>query len=115
MEVVVDVAAEPAMVALEEPADCERFHVTVRGGGGAGALDEALRAGAVGSLDGDGEALVVVDAVRRLAAGSVGETWESDFAAMLDYARSKGWLSEDGASIRAHVERGVVSQVEVVP
>ena len=106
MEVVVDVAAEPATVTLEEPADCKRFHVTVRGGGDAAALDEALRANAVGSLDGEGEALVSVDAVRRLAVGSVDDTWESDFAAMLDYARSKGWLSEDGASIRAHVERG---------
>ena len=31
---------------------------------------------------------------------------DDDFAAMLDYARSKGWLSDDGASIRAHVEWG---------
>jgi hypothetical protein len=106
MEVVVDVGVEPATVTLEEPADCKRFHVTVRGGAGAGPLDEALRAGAVGSLNGDGEALVFVDAVRRLAVGQVDESWESDFAAMLGYADSKGWLSDDGASIRAHVERG---------
>ncbi len=106
MQVVVDIGAEPATVTLEEPADCTRFHVTVRGGGAAGALDGALRANAVGSLDGDGEAQVHVEAVRRLAAGTVDETWETDFAAMLDYAGSKGWLSDDGASIRAHVERG---------
>jgi hypothetical protein len=106
MQVVVDVAAHPATVTLEEPGDCGRFHVTVRGGGDADALDEALRAQAVGTVDGDGEALVRVDAVRRLAAGSVGATWEDEFEAMLGYARSKGWLSEDGASIRAHVERG---------
>ena len=106
MQVVVDLEAEPPVVALEEPADCGRFHVAVRGRGDAVALDAALRADAVGSVDGDGEALVDVAAVRRLAAGAVGETWESDFAAMLDYARSKGWLSEDGASIRAHVEWG---------
>jgi hypothetical protein len=106
MQVVVDVTADPASVALEEPDDCGRFHVAWRGGGDADALDEALRANAVGSVDGDGEALVRVDAVRRLAAGSVGATWDDDFEAMLGYARSKGWLSEDGASIRAHVERG---------
>ncbi|HVA03527.1 MAG TPA: hypothetical protein VMU64_07215 [Acidimicrobiales bacterium] len=106
MRVLVDVAAEPATVTLEEPADCKRFHVMVRGGAGAGALDEALRASAVGCLDGDGEALVFVDAVRRLAAGTVDESWEADFVAMLGYAGSKGWLSDDGASIRAHVERG---------
>jgi hypothetical protein len=106
MQVVVDMAGEPATVVLEEPADCGRFHVTARGGGDVGTLDTALRSTAVGTVDGDGEALVDVDAVRRLAAGSVGETWETDFAAMLGYARSKGWLTKDGASIRAHVEWG---------
>lgn len=106
MQVVVDLRADPASVALEEPDDCGRFHVALRGGGDADALDEVLRANAVGSVDGDAEALVGVDAVRRLAAGSVGATWDDDFEAMLGYARSKGWLSEDGASIRAHVERG---------
>jgi len=34
----------------------------------------------------------------------VGEGWESDLLAMLDYARSRGWLTVDGQSIRAHVE-----------
>jgi len=60
----------------------------------------------VGSVDGDGEAMVRVDAVRRLAGAAVRGKWETDFAAMLDYARSKGWLSDDGSSIRAHVEWG---------
>jgi hypothetical protein len=108
MQVVVDMAAAPTTVGLSEPADCGRFHVAVRGSGDAATLDQALRANEVGSVDGDGdgEAMVRVDAVRRLAAGTVGETWDDDFAAMLDYARSKGWLSEDGASIRAHVEWG---------
>src|SRR5579864_2025439 len=106
MQVVVDMGAELMTVALEEPADCGRFHVAVRGTGDAATLDEALRANHVGSVDGDGEALVLVEAVRRLARGAVGETWEDDFAAMLGYARSKGWLSEDGTSIRAHVEWG---------
>jgi hypothetical protein len=106
MQVVVDMAATPATVVLSEPADCGRFHVAVRGRGDAAMLDQALRADGVGSVDGDGEALVHVDAVRRLAAGAVGETWDHDFAAMLDYARSKGWLSDDDAAIRAHVEWG---------
>jgi hypothetical protein len=104
MQVVVDLSAEPGAVVLVDPADCGRFHVAVRGTGDAVALDGALRSASVGGLDGDGEALVLVDAVRRLAAGSVGDTWDADFAAMLGYAGSKGWLSEDGSSIRAHVE-----------
>jgi hypothetical protein len=54
-------------------------------------------------MDGD-EALVEVDAVRRLATGRVGPAWEGDFAAMLEYAEGKGWIADDGRSIRAHVE-----------
>jgi len=106
VQVVVDFEADPATVAVEEPSDCGRFHVAVRGRADAGALDEALRTNDAGVVDGDGEAMVRVDAVRHLVAGSVDEAWEAAFAAMLDYARSKGWLSEDGASIRAHVEWG---------
>jgi hypothetical protein len=106
MQVVVEMAGELATVSLSEPADCGRFHVAVRGSGDAATLDRALRSNGVGSVDGDGEALVRVDAVRSMAAGAVGGTWEDDFAAMLDYARSKGWLSDDGSSIRAHVEWG---------
>jgi hypothetical protein len=95
--------AEPATVVLAEAGDCRRFHVAVRGAGGAAGLDDALRAHDAGTVDGDGEALVRVVAVRRLA-GALGAAWETEFAAMLDYARTKGWLSEDGEAIRAHVE-----------
>ncbi len=109
MQVVVDMASRARSVALAEPADCGRFHVTVRGDGDAAALDAALRANDVGMVDGDGEAWCAVDAVRRLAAGSVGPTWEDDFAAMLDYARSKGWLSDDGATDPGPRGVGVVS------
>jgi hypothetical protein len=34
----------------------------------------------------------------------VGDGWPARFAAMLDFARDKGWLSSDGEAIRAHVE-----------
>jgi hypothetical protein len=106
MYVEVDLGEEPATVGLAEPGDCGRFHVSVRGSADAGLLDGALRTSATGNVDGDGEVVVRVDAVRRMAAGAVGESWEADFGAMLDYAASKGWLSEDGAAIRAHVEWG---------
>ncbi len=101
MVIDVDVQAEPPAVALEDPEDCKAFSVRVRGdrAGLAGALESA----GVGRMDGD-EALVEVDAVRRMAAGRVGDGWEGDFAAMLDYAGSKGWIADDGRSIRAHVE-----------
>ena len=106
MYVEVDLEDEPPSVALAEAGDCGRFHVAVRGRGDAGGLDRALRGSGTGSVDGDGEAQVLVAAVRRMATGKVGDTWEADFAAMLDYARAKGWLSEDLGAIRAHVEWG---------
>jgi hypothetical protein len=97
----VDVQAESPAVALEDPEDCTAFSVRVRGdrAGLAGALESA----AVGRMDGD-EALIEVDAVRRLAAGRVASSWEGDFAAMLEYAEGKGWIADEGRSIRAHVE-----------
>ena len=108
MQVVVDVEAEPA---VGRARGARRLRAVPRGGPGrrrrAAALDGALRGPTRWAPSTEtARPLVAVDAVRRLAAGSVGATWEDDFAAMLDYARSKGWLSDDGASIRAHVEWG---------
>ena len=101
MVVDVDVTSEPPAVGLEQPEDCTAFSVRVRGdrSGLAGALEST----GVGRMDGD-EALIGIDAVRRLAAERVGEAWEDDFAAMLDYAEAKSWIADDGRSIRAHVE-----------
>ena len=42
--------------------------------------------------------------MRRRAAGRVADGWDADFAAMLRYAEGKGWIADDGRSIRAHVE-----------
>lgn len=103
MHVTVDLSAPAAEVALVEPDDCGRFDIVVRGAGDTETLDRALTAASVGRTD-DDEVLVEVAAVRRLAAGAVGEGWEADFVAMLDYARGKGWLTDDGHAIRAHVE-----------
>jgi hypothetical protein len=104
----VDLGQHPPVVSLEEPEDCKRFHVAVVGGADGGGNDVRMVFGALvdaaaGRLEGD-EAFVTVDAVRRLAAGRVGPSWDADFAAMLDFARTKGWLDERGVAIRAHVE-----------
>jgi hypothetical protein len=102
VHVTVDLGAERPAVALAEPDDCTRFDVTVSGTGDDGDLDRALVEAGVGRTD-DHEALVTVAAVRRLAAGSVGDDWEGRLQSMLDYARGRGWLADDGESIRAHV------------
>ena len=104
MRIEVDLDAVPASVSIAEPADCTRFSVAARGPGGGRALDDALRAAGAGRVADDGDARVAVDAVRRMAAGSVGAGWDDDFAAMLGYAESKGWMHEGGTEIQAHVE-----------
>jgi hypothetical protein len=59
-------------------------------------LGEVLPAG--------GHLMVPLDTVRRMAAGRVGPDWEQKFDTMIDYAARKGWLSEDGTRVRAHLE-----------
>ena len=84
---------------LEEAEDCTRFHVEL-----IGSDDElAPTLGDVGRVDGE-NVWVSPSAVRRLAAGKVGDNWEGEFAGMVGYATSKGWIDDAGA-IRAHIER----------
>lgn len=103
MYVKVDITPMPPMVTLEEPDDTKRFHVEVVGGRDWGLVFGALVDAAAGRLEGD-DAFITIDAVRRMAAGRVGPTWDEDMQAMLDYARTKDWLDEAANSIRAHVE-----------
>lgn len=56
-------------------------------------------------LPGASHVMVPVATLRRLAAGRVPEGWDDDFEGMLAYAGTKGWLSEDGQAVRAHLER----------
>ena len=99
----IDLTGGSPTVQLVEPEDCKRFHVRVKGGD-LEALSAALPAQDVGRLLPSGDALIDIDAVRRLAAGRVPDGWEADFAAMVGYAKSKGWLDESGDAIQAHIE-----------
>ncbi|MER5671576.1 hypothetical protein [Pseudonocardia alni] len=96
----------PGEVELVDPADVRAFHVTAPADLGADELADTVRRTGLGEVaDDGGHVLVRVDAVRRLAEGRVGPGWEDDLAGMLGYARGKGWLSDDGEAVRAHVER----------
>ena len=94
---------------LTGPDDFTRFHVSARGERDeqgepdVARLDAVLRATETGACDGPSDARVRIDAVRRMA-GRTDAGWETGFTAMLDFARTKGWLSDDGEAIRAHVE-----------
>ncbi|HEY4026620.1 MAG TPA: hypothetical protein VGO86_09330 [Candidatus Dormibacteraeota bacterium] len=90
-------------VSLEEPDDCRRFHVTIRG------LDEqsvraVLGREGAGTLQDRDTAWVSAAAARRLAGDRVAADWPERFEAMIRFAATKGWLSEDGQAIRAHCE-----------
>jgi hypothetical protein len=114
MELVVDLST--GGVALRRREEMQRFSVQAIA---ADSDDESLDAlaavlgtNAAGAIGPDGDVLVPVDAVRRLAGDAAEEDgrlldpdWESAFAGMVDYAASKGWTAEDG-SLRAHVEWG---------
>lgn len=103
MFVLVELADHPPVVSLQEPADTRRFHVVVTGGTDRALVFGALVDAAAGRLEGD-EAWITVDALRRLAADQVRPGWDDDFAAMLDYARQKGWLDDTTHAIQAHIE-----------
>jgi hypothetical protein len=95
------VLVTPASVTLEDPDNFKQFHVAVEG-----AVDDVgatLRRAGFGSM-GENGALIAVEAIRAAAAGRVDEGWSGGFEAMLDHARTKGWLTGNGAAIRAHVE-----------
>ena len=97
MKVVIDDDA----VELVDAADCKAFHVEVHGDVDiAAVLDES----GAGRLADDGEhALIEIGWVRHAAVG-VGPDWDQDFGAMLDFARTKGWIDEGAAAIVAHIE-----------
>ena len=104
MFVEVDLSDDQGAVALREAGDCKRFHVAARGGTDRARLGAALERSGVGSLADGEDVWISVDAVRRLADGQVEPAWTGEFAGMLAYARTKGWLNPGEDSIRAHCE-----------
>ena len=116
VEIVVDLVT--ARIVARDPEDLKRFAVLVlpgqegdsEGTEALGALAAALSIHRVSRVDQAGVVFVPPDAVRRLASeaavaagGTLDPEWEQGFAAMLEYAATKGWIGEDGA-IEAHIE-----------
>lgn len=62
---------------------------------------EALQAEGWGTTDAE-HAWLNLAALRGLSVGA--GTAEADFDGLVAYATNKGWISEDGASVRAHIE-----------
>jgi hypothetical protein len=104
MYVDADLTASPVAVALREPDDFRSLKVVVQ------APQEspdqlAAALSPLGWLDEDGNAFLKIDELKRLAGDrAYDHEWLESFGAMVDYARSKGWVGGDGAALQAHCE-----------
>ncbi|SFP12482.1 hypothetical protein SAMN05660464_2130 [Geodermatophilus dictyosporus] len=66
--------------------------------------DEALRAAGLGRVEGDTGHL---DTAALRAAAEPAESpadWGERWDAMVEHARGKGWVTDDGASLQVHLE-----------
>lgn len=84
---------------LAEPDDFRRFSVDAGGATLAG-VTAALSGSDAGRIEGEGA--VISPAFLREEAGDTAG-WEEGFAAMVEFAQTKGWVADDGG-IRAHIE-----------
>jgi hypothetical protein len=98
MIVAVHCAPEEPKAMLQDARNFKQFHVTVTGD--RAALAEAVTAASVGRVDGDH---VWVDRSWLEGQGPADEEWRQGLDSMLAFAASKGWMSEDGRAVRAHV------------
>lgn len=97
-----DIVVSGGRVRLDEAEDCGSFKVLVEEGS---EDDVGAALEAVGRMTDPHTAWIRADAVRSLAEGQVGPAWSEKFDAMLGYAATKGWLTDDGSEIQAHIER----------
>ena len=96
------VRVSPGSVALDEPDDCTSFKVLLSEEA-RDSLPSLLQSAAAGQLE-DQDVMVSVSWIKSECAGRIGMGWNYRFANMLVYAAGKGWLSDDGAHVRAHIE-----------
>ena len=97
------VAVTAAGVRVGAPDDCTSLDVRTAPEFRS-SLDEALRQAGLGRWDGGAEAdLQVAELRRRAVAAGVSAGWARRWDGMIGYAGHRGWLSADGATVRAHV------------
>lgn len=69
-------------------------------------VDAALRSAGIGTLAANGDAMLDVAELRSRARSVATATdWDEGWAKMIDFATSRGWVSDDGRSVQAHVAR----------
>lgn len=99
----VDCAETSPTVRLRDADEFDAFKLVVRAADTRGQLVDALRR--IGSLDGDGNALVSIDALVDLAGRRAADPdWRRSFDRMVEFARSRGWTDARGSMLQAHCE-----------
>ena len=91
-------------ITLTDPDDLRRFHSHVPLGVTDDTVDAVLARTGAGHRVGAAQVAVTVAWLRASATG-VDENWERSFQQMLDFAGTKGWLTDDGGAVLAHIER----------
>ncbi|NMD61084.1 hypothetical protein CJ178_26755 [Rhodococcus sp. ACPA4] len=89
------IRVEEGRVSVEDAGNLRDFHVEVPSDMTERELDEVLRARDFGYARG-ASAFILTKRIENAAAG---------VAEMIDYAKSKGWIDEDGKALQAHVVR----------
>jgi flavin reductase (DIM6/NTAB) family NADH-FMN oxidoreductase RutF/DNA-binding IclR family transcriptional regulator len=90
-------------VEVVDPDDCTALSVTTELP--AQASGEALVASGLATAADDGAVWLDIDELRKRAAPGGSGGWDARYAAMIEYARGKGWLDESANSVRAHIAR----------
>lgn len=101
MFVLVSGSDDDVRASVEDPGNLKQLHAEFRGVSDDAAA-AALAAAHLGAVEGD-HAWLETAALR--AAGDGSAAWASGFDGMLAYAAGKGWATEDGTRVRAHIVR----------
>ena len=96
-------SGEAATADLLDEGNFQEFHVSAPHEASADVVNDALRTSGAGALGEDGDAMISVDWL--LDRGPQEDAWRDSFGAMLRYAKSKGWVDDAEACIRAHLKR----------
>ena len=98
---ILHIDTERNSVLVGEPDDCKRLCAVISG---AGNIDTAL--GPLGSADADDAHLwIKVEALKRAAMPTHDVDWSTRFDAMIEYAKSKGWIDTSKTRVRVHLSR----------
>jgi hypothetical protein len=89
---------------LEEPDDFARFNVIAPADMSDHEIDQALRSSQAGHVA-EGAAHVSIEWLASVAPEPRSAAWRSGLAAMLGYAKEKGWLTASQKHVQAHIER----------